>query len=186
MTEHPAIARYMSRFEGTLKNYDLKEWSEIAIDLRSHINEAIGYGKPVDAVLEGLGPADTLARAYAVELLMQPPGDPRAKAATRFLKVAGLLIAGSFVTLIVATTLGSIGVSFILSGIVLIVIGGFEAAGVHLPHVRMGPLHPWGVIAIGPLMLVFGWGACWTLWAYLRFLARAVRKALPGRAKAGV
>ncbi len=74
MTEHqnPLIERYMQNFEGALRRYDLSEEKEIATDLRSHIDEALAYGKPLDDVLQALGPADVLARAYAVELKLIP------------------------------------------------------------------------------------------------------------------
>src|SRR5688572_29011515 len=70
--QNPVIERYMASFEAALQRHDLPEWKEIGADLRSHIAEAQGYGKPLDEVLAALGPADTLARAYAVELKINP------------------------------------------------------------------------------------------------------------------
>lgn len=183
-TENPLIERYMARFEAALRQHKLPEWADIASDLRSHIAEARSYGKTVGAVLEALGPAEALARAYAIELLMHPPRDARGKAIARLFKIVSILIGGGFVSLIVATTLGSIGVSFVASGFIFFVVGGLEATGVHLPHVQMAGLPPLGVMAIGPVMFAIGCAACWGLWLYARFIARALRRALPPLANA--
>jgi uncharacterized membrane protein len=177
--DNPVVVQYMSRFEAALRRYRLPEWQGIAADLRSHIAEAESYGKPLASVLEAIGPADALARAYAVELLMHTPKDTRAQSITRYLKIAGLVIAGSFLSLLVVTFLGSIGLSFVLSGIVLLLVGGLEAAGVHLAHVSMGGLPPIAVIAMAPVALAIGWGASWLLWIYVRAAARALGRMLP-------
>lgn len=176
---HPQIERYMSRFDAALRRHGLREWAEISSDLRSHIDEAIGYGKPVEAVLRALGPAESLARAYAVELLMEHPAGPRRGALGRYLGLAGLLAAGSVVTLLVVMTLGSIGVGLLGSGVVLVVIGALEAVGVHLPGVRLAGLPPLAVLAMGPVVFALGWGAAWALWRYLRFAAGALMRVLP-------
>src|SRR5262245_57632785 len=119
----------MAHFTAALDRHNVPERQEIAADVRSHIDEALAYDQPLDDVLKALGPADALARAYAVELLMHPPPDRRVRAVGRFFSLVGLLAAGSIVTLIVVGTLGSIGVGFIGSGLAAIVIGAFEAAG---------------------------------------------------------
>jgi uncharacterized membrane protein len=178
--EHPLIAQYMSRFESALRRYGLPDWQGIAADLRSHIAEAESYGKPLASVLEAIGPADPLARAYAVELLLEhPPQNARAKSIGRFIKIAGLVLAGSFISFVVVTVLASFGLSFLLSGVVLLAVGALEAAGVPLAHVSTGGLAPIAIIAMGPIMLALGWGACWLLWRYVRAAAQALRKVLP-------
>ena len=178
----PAIAQYMSRFEAALRRYGLPEWAEISSDLRSHIDEAESFGKPVADVIAALGPPDALARAYAVELLMAPPKNARATAVVRVLKIAGVVIAGSFISLIVAITLGGFGLSFLLAGVILFIGGGLKAAGVYLPFVSTGELPPLAVMALGPVALAVGWGICWLLWLYIRIAARALRGTLPGDA----
>ena len=176
----PTIAHFMSRFEAALRHYGLPEWPEIANELKSHIAEAESCGKPLTDVLAALGSPDTLARAYAVELLMAPPHDARAIAVMRFLKIASVVIAGSFISLVVAITLGGFGVSFLLAGVILIIGGGLEAAGVHLQFLSTGGLPPLAVIALGPVALALGWGMSWLLWLYIRLAARAWRRTLPG------
>jgi uncharacterized membrane protein len=181
---NPLIERYLASFAAALERCGVPERAEIVLDVRSHIAEALQYGKPLGDVLKTLGPADGLARAYAVELMMHAPADRRVRVVGRFFSLVGLLAAGSLVTLIVVGMLGSVGVGFIGSGLAIIVIGGLEAAGVHLPYVQMGPLSPFSAILLGFAIAAVGWAASWTLWLYLRFLARAVRRALPRRARA--
>lgn len=174
---NPAIERYMTRFEAALQRFDLPEWREIGADLRSHIAEALDFGKPLDEVLQALGPADVLARAYAVELQLNPR-ENRGRIA-QIVGVLGILAASGIATFIVVTALGSIAVAFVGSGMTLIAIGGLEAAGVHLPNVQLAGLHPLAVVAMGPVFLAIGFGAGWALWAYARALTRMLRNTLP-------
>ena len=179
--EDPMIAQYMTRFQCALRRYSVPESAEIAADVRSHIAEALNYGKPLGAVVATLGPADTLARAYAVELLMHEPRDARLRFVGRVLKILGLVIAGSFLSLIMVVTLGGLGLCFLLAGMILIVGGGLEALGVHLAHVQTGGLPPFVTMALGPVAFAIGWGFCWLLWRYVRTAARTLRKALPAK-----
>ncbi len=179
--ENPIIARYMKRFEEALQVHKLREWRDIAADVRSHISEALGYGKPLDEVLASLGPADALARSYAVELTMNPPASG-ANLIMRWLNVAMLLAAGSFLSFIVVTFLGSLAFGFTISGIMVIIICAIEAVGVHLPNVELAGMHPLLAILIGPPLLAIGLGAGWLLWMYARSAVRVVRRALPTRA----
>ncbi len=185
-TEQSKIDAYMSRFEAALRRYALKEQSDIANDLRSHIREAIEYGKPVDEVLHALDAPEALARAYAVELLVDAPPNQRPSGALRALKLVGLLAAGGIVTYVVVVGLGAISLSFLASGVILVVIGGLEAVGVHLPHVETNNLPPLLFVALGPVFFALGWGAGGLLMRYIRFLTRTIRAALPRKpARAG-
>jgi uncharacterized membrane protein len=176
---NPVIERYMTSFEDNLQNYRLREWKDIAADLRSHIAEALEYGKPLDEVLQSLGPADVLARAYAVELKMNQPADTRGKAIGRFLSVIGILAASGAVSFIVVAALGSITMGLVGSGLALIVIGAIEAVGVHLPNVQLAGVHPLIVVALGPIVMFVGLLAAWGLWLYIRALINVLRRALP-------
>lgn len=133
-----------------------------------------------EAVLEALGPPRTLARAYAMELLMTRTHE-QGKIA-RILALTGILAASGIGTLLVVMTLGSIAIGFVGSGIALIVIGGIEAAGIHFPQVQLAGLHPLIVMAIGPFVAIVGVGATWALWRYMRFLTRSLRSVL-GRSR---
>jgi hypothetical protein len=129
-------------------------------------------------VLRSLGPAETLARAYVVELLMNPRTQ-RLKAAVRFLKLAGIVVAGGFATLFVVTMLGSIGITFTASGLVVFGLGLLETSGIHLPGVQLSGIPPAWVIAMGPPLTAIGLVAMVLLRTYIRFVARTMRKTLP-------
>jgi uncharacterized membrane protein len=182
MQEHPLVERYISVFEAALAALDVPEGKEIAVEIRSHIAEALAEGKPLDTVLEALGPADGLARAYAVELTLNPRGAQRFETIGRVSRVVGLVAVGSVMTMIVAGALGSVGFGFTLSGLAIVLLAGFEAAGVHLPGVEMQGIPPSAVIALGVSTFVIGAGALYLLWKYMRFLVRASRRLLPGQA----
>ena len=183
MTSNANIDAYMRQFETALRRYALKQQSEIASDLRSHIQEAIDYGKTPDETLNALGAPEALARAYAVELLVDAPRDQRPSGAWRALKLIGLVAAGGIVTYVVVVSLGAISLSFMASGLLLFGVGLIEAAGIHLPHVQLANLPPLAVAAMGPLCFAIGYGAGALLWRYVRFLVRTVRAALPRKAQ---
>jgi uncharacterized membrane protein len=177
------VSTYLAAFEAEARGFGLSEAQDIANDVQSHINEAVEYGKPLDEVLAALGTPKALARAYAVELLMgKPKVDSNVGRFSQLLTLAALVAFGGLLTLIVVTSLGSIGLSFVLSGILLFVLGLLEAVGVHLPHVQTGGMSPWLVAALGPVMFAVGWGALLLLWSYVRFAGRQLVRALPRRA----
>ncbi len=173
---HPAIERYLKSFESQLKRLGLREHVEIAAEIRNHCAEAQAMNQTPEAVLEALGQPHVLARAYAMELLMTRTHE-QSKAA-RILALTGILAASGVGTLLVVMALGSIAISFIGSGIALIVIGGIEAAGIHFPEVQLAGLDPLIVMAIGPFVAIVGIGAAWALWRYMRFLTRSLRNVL--------
>ena len=76
---HPVVERYLTRFEAAINEFDFPEQEEIAREIRNHIAEAHAAGEALDAVLQTLGPADVLARAYAVELALNPQNKRRVR-----------------------------------------------------------------------------------------------------------
>lgn len=177
--QNPVIGRYMASFESSLAQYDLPEWREIAFDLRNHIAEALEYGKPLDEVLQGLGAADVLARAYAVELKINPRPDNRGRAIGRVLSVLGILSASGVVSFIVVSGLGTIAVGLFGSGFGMLIIGAVEAMGIHLPGVQLAGIHPLFIVALGPVIMLVGLVAGCGIWLYVRALINMLRKALP-------
>jgi uncharacterized membrane protein len=177
--QNPVIDRYMASFESSLQHYDLLEWREIASDLRNHIAEALEYGKPLDAVLEGLGGADVLARAYAVELKLNPRPDSRGRAIGSVLSVLGIVSASGIVSFIIVAGLGSIALGLFGSGFGMLIIGAIEAMGIHLPGVQLAGIHPLFIVALGPVIMLVGLAAGWGVWLYVRALIDVLRKALP-------
>lgn len=173
------IERYMSAFQAALQRYGVAEWQDIGADLRSHIAEALQFGKALDEVLRALGPADVLARAYAVELKMNRPANTTMNVINRVLGVLGILAASGIVSFIVVTGLGSIAVGLFGSGVGILTIGLIEAMGIHLPGVQLAGLPPLLVAAIGPVFMLVGAAAGWLLWLYVRALIGMLRRTLP-------
>ena len=182
MEEHPLVERYLSAFEAALLAFNVPETKEVVVEIRSHIAEALAEGKSLTSVLAALGPAEDLARGYAVELTLNPRSDRRPSFLLRTLRLMGILVVGSIVTFIVVSLLGTIGIGFTLSGILIVVIAGFEAIGIHFPFVQTGGLPPSAFFLLGTGIFVVGAGALYALRHYLRFLARAARGVLPARA----
>ena len=178
MNAHPIVDKYLTRLDAAVRALNCPEPREIVDEIRNHIAEAQAAGKPLDAILQALGPADVLARAYAVELLLHPRDRRPTQAVGRFLSVAGVIAASSLATLIVVSALGSIGLGFSLSGLTVFAIGLLQAAGVHLPGVDMQGLPPALPIVLGPLLLVLGIAALVGLRMYVRFMVRTLRRVL--------
>lgn len=176
MTEdNPVLVRYMASFEGSLKVLDAVERRAITQEIRNHVAEATAAGRPLDDVLRALGPADALARAYAVELLMNSRSRRFAGLAA-FLKLASIIVVGSFATLIVVSILGSIGISFTASGLVVFGIGILESSGIHLPGVQLSGVPPGWVVVLALPFFAVGIVALVLLRRYIRFVGRAMRR----------
>lgn len=175
---HPLVDRYLSRLREGLAAMPAADREEVERDIRSHIAEAVAAGTPLDTVLTHLGPADTLARAYTVELLID---GARARAAglsgfQRLLALAGLLALTSIPTIVVVSVLGSIGVSFVFSGVAIVAAGIADAAGltrVFGLNLVLG-IHPVWAVVLGPLMSVVGVACLVGLYYYLRWLAQTL------------
>jgi uncharacterized membrane protein len=181
MTEqHPLIERYLATLETGLKDLPSPERSDVVGEIRNHIAEATAAGKPIDAVLASLGPADDLARGYAIELLLNPRSAARKDYSRmqRFLKLAGLVAIGSLPTLIVVIILGAIGISFTASGIVIFVAGILATAD-WLPGIVTMDVPPWVAVLLGPVLAAVGALSLVALVWYVKFMARLVRRVVP-------
>jgi uncharacterized membrane protein len=175
--EHPLTARYLGKLSDALSALDPAERHEVVEEIRHHIADATAAGRPLERVLEALGPVDQLARAYKVELLLNPK-DPRKPRSWRWLRIVGLIGLGSIPTFIICVVLGSIGLSFSLSGIAVFVAGVAAYTG-DLPYWVEMDAPPWVALAIGPPLTLLGLLAFVGLVAYVRFVARLVRQVLP-------
>jgi uncharacterized membrane protein len=177
-TTHPLVDRYLTHLREGLAAMPTADREEVERDIRSHIAEAMAAGTPLDTVLTHLGPADALARAYTVELLLD---GSRSKAAglswfQRLLALAGLLVLTSIPTIVVVAVLGSIGISFTLSGVAVLAAGIADAAGltrVFGYDLVLGVHAVWAVV-LGPLMTVTGLACLVGLYYYLRWLAQTL------------
>ena len=177
--DHPLAIRYVDKLSQALADLAPTEHAEILTEIRNHISDATAAGTPIEDVLRALGPAEQLARGYRIELLLNPKmPTPRSD---RWLKIVGLLAVGSLPTLIIVVTLSSVGVSFAVSG-VLVFIAGIVKAGGDAPAWLTMDVPPWiAIVFVGPTLTALGMAALWGLVAYLKFLARVVRRVLPAR-----
>jgi uncharacterized membrane protein len=177
--DHPLAVRYVDKLSQALGDLAPTERAEILIEIRNHISDATAAGTPIDDVLRALGPADQLARGYRVELLLNPKmPTPRSD---RWLKIVGLLAVGSLPTFIIVVTLGAVGVSFSISGVIVFIAGIAKASGEAPAWVTMD-VPPWvAIVLVGPALTALGVATLWGLVAYVRFLARLARRVLPAR-----
>lgn len=184
MTEqHPVVERYLNRLQEHLDKLTPEERKEVVNDIRSHLAESVAAGRTLDAALESLGPADELARAYAVELLINPrqvadAAVRRPSRVSRFLKVAGLAAILSIPTLVIVVTLFAVGVSFTVSGLAVFAAGLIAATG-ELPYWIQMDVPPIFAILLGPVLMAAGILALIGLGFYIRFVTRAMRAVLP-------
>ena len=175
--QHPVIERYMTHLETAIGGLDPADRREVLQEIRNHIAEATAAGKSLDVVLESLGPADALGRAYAVELLLHPPNDCPRHAAERWFRLVGLVVVLSIPTIVAVSTLASVGISFVAGGLFAFVIGLLEAIGI-FPWPDLSDVPPGVAIFLGPAMVLIGAVALVALRFYLRFVVRAGRTAL--------
>jgi uncharacterized membrane protein len=175
--EHPLTARYLGKLTDALSALDPAERREVVEEIRDHIADATTAGRSLEQVLEALGPVDQLARAYKVELLLNPK-DRRERRSWRWLRVVGLVALGSLPTFIICVVLGSIGISLSLSGVVVFVAGIAAYTG-DLPDWVQMDAPPWVAVVLGPPLTLIGLLALAGLVAYVRFVARVVLRVLP-------
>lgn len=172
---NPVAERYLDTLNSALSAMPPGERAEVIAEIRNHITDATAAGRPLDEVLQRLGSAQTLARSYQVELLLNPR-QSGANWSTRMATLFGLVVMGSLPTFILTILLGSIGFSFTLAGFLVFVAGCTTALGLGLPPgVHMdGP--PWLAIVAGPTMAVLGLVSLWALYRYLKWVIWAIRK----------
>ncbi len=177
--DHPLAVRYVDKLSQALGDLAPTERAEILTEIRNHISDATAAATPIEDVLRALGPAEQLARAYRVELLLNPKiATPRSDT---WLKIVGLLAVGSLPTLIIVVTLSAVGVSLSVSGVLVFVAGIAKATGEAPAWVTMD-VPPWlAIVLVGPALTALGLAALWALVAYVKFLARLVRRVLPAQ-----
>jgi uncharacterized membrane protein len=175
---HPVVDRYLARLNESLSALSASDRQEILHDIRSHLAEATAGGRSLESTLETLGPADALARAYSVELMLNPRRAMSSRAAYRS-KVAGLIAAGSLPTLFVVILLGGVGGTLVLAGMVALVAGVVDAFGELPPWVHTSGMAPVLVLSIGGAMTLVGLMGILTLRRFMRFVAATWRATLP-------
>ena len=175
-TEHPLVARYVDKLDAALSALAPAERAEVVKEIADHIADAAAAGRPLDDVLTALGPADQLARAYQVELLLNPK--VKTSRSDRWLRIAGLIAIGSLPTFVIVVVLGSIGISLSFAGLAVFLAGILDSAGA-LPVWVHSDVEPWVAIAIGPIIAAVGVASFWGLIVYVRMMVKLVRRILP-------
>lgn len=172
-TTHPVAARYLEQLDRALAALGPDERREIVREIDNHIADALRAGRPIDEVLQALGPAEALAKAYTVESLLNPRS--KAPRSDRWLRLLGFLAIAGLPSFIVIVTLFAFGVSMTLSGIAVFVASLLVMTGVVWidinPHPIAGALLGLPIAALGVL-------AIWGLVAYVRFITRLAKQML--------
>jgi uncharacterized membrane protein len=180
--EHPLVERYLARLRDGLSVAPAPERDEVLNDIRSHVAEAVAAGTPLDQVLTSLGPADQLARAYRVELLLNPTrGRKHMFMFQRFLSLASIVAVTSIPTLVIVTVLSAVTISLLFSGAVVFLAGLLNGLGGTLPLSGVEG-HRMLAVATGLLLLLVGASSLWALYQYLRWLAGVLRRRIPAHA----
>jgi uncharacterized membrane protein len=125
--ENPIISQYIASLDAGLGGLNDIDRSEVVRDIESHVAEAVAAGEPLERVLGSLGSAESLARAYTVELLIKKPSAFKAPG-NRALRIAGLVLVGGIPTIVAFAVLGVVGVTFSLTGVVLLIAGNAALA----------------------------------------------------------
>ncbi|HYF76286.1 MAG TPA: DUF1700 domain-containing protein [Symbiobacteriaceae bacterium] len=123
MREHGAgVEQFLAEFRAGLLHVPPDEQDEMVREIESHIAEAASRGEPVAKVLQKLGPAETLARAYRAEVLISGPNNgggghisPRS-----FLRAAVIVASTSLINLMVVGFLGVLGIASSLWGLAVL------------------------------------------------------------------
>lgn len=185
MTEtNPVVRRYLDQLELGLRTLPDAERTEIVREINSHIAEAVNSGRSLAEVLERLGPADRLARAFMAESILGGPGRPWRKWLAAAIIVAGSSAAGLFLIPFLAIfgllfpVAGALGIV----GNTLYLIYG-EAAAVGLPRTDFPSWNQPGWpqvigIFIQLASIVLGLGALRLLKGYILFVIKSVRSTL--------
>jgi uncharacterized membrane protein len=187
---HPLAARYLQSFEHALETIAPAERAELVAEIRQHIDDATAAGKSLEDILTSLGPAEQLARAYKVELLLNPrplaartvTREPRS---TRWLAIVGLMALASVPSFTIIVTLASFGFGMTIAGVATFVAGIVDVSGILNGtvwefHIDGGP--PQLAIIVGPFVTLLGILAWWGLVRYVRFLVKMIRRVVPARA----
>ena len=184
--QNPLIRRYLDQLDAGLVDANIHEDErrDIRQDIDSHLTEAVRSGTALVDALQRLGPADELARAYCLELTLNPRTGGDGSFARRIIAAltrAGALLASTLLTVV----MGSLSLVLLVGGFVA-VVGGVVAP--FLPSAWLDPTLRPGlpqvvVIALGVILLAAGIPSFRLVHVNLRFLLNTLRKDLTGVSK---
>lgn len=174
---NPVAKRYLDRFASALSDLPEPARREMVQEIQSHIAEALRAGRDPAEVLEKLGPADRLAAAYRVEVLLHEKQSGGAEV-KRVLGLMGALAGTSLLSFVVVLFLGALAFACLTSGLAMIVTGLLVP---FLPEEALNTpfsleLTQFIMLVVGSVMIPLGLAALLGLWAYLKFLRRTVQR----------
>lgn len=172
--EDPLVRRYLDQLRKALAALPLsdEERPEILLEIESHIAEARQSGLALARILESLGPADELAEAYGMELLLRPR---QARPVVRWIS----RIVTALTTVVLTAVLGATGLGLLLgglAGIVFAIVGPFLPSGWLDPTLRAG-LPQLVVLVVSLAMAGVGFLSIRILRLNLRLLIARINKA---------
>jgi uncharacterized membrane protein len=168
---HPAVLRYLDALRAGLSELPRPERDEIVREIELHFGDAIAAGREPDEVLRSLGPADALARAYAVELLLN--SRPGGQGIGRWFLLLGVLAATGLPALVLVPMLLTMGLVFTLVG-AFVWLAGLIAP--FAPPQWVIEVDPVLAVLIGPAITLGGIVCLALLVLYARFLVGWIRR----------
>lgn len=172
---NPTVERYLAAFRAGLRGAPSAERDEYIREIESHIAEATARGEQAVDVLERLGPADRLARAYRVELTLSSGNN---SLVWRVFAVLGLLLTASIPSMIIIPLMFGLGVGGVAGGIVAIVFASVPALDANFYNIQDEGLNRTLGALTGAGLVVMGMLAFWVLYLYVLLIVRAMRGAL--------
>lgn len=124
MSPDPLVERYLSQLTAALHACGVapEEQAGIRADIESHVAESTSRGGRLADVLERLGPADRLARAYRAESLLRPAWGRHGQPLRAW---TGRLVGGATAAAaaLLALLLGAVGGALTLAGAMAALVG---------------------------------------------------------------
>lgn len=179
--QNPVVKRYLEQFGASLSHVSPAERMEVVREIENHIAEATGAGQSVADVLERLGPAERLAKAYSADVLIKGGATRENNGVSRWFTIASLLVTSSFASIIIVPLLGGLGIGFTLGGlgaalggVIAFIYPGLVVSPIDLPY----GLPQVAAILVGLILFGLGLVALYLLRFYFKVLVKVIRGVL--------
>jgi uncharacterized membrane protein len=177
----PSAERYLFAFRSHLGSAPVAERQDAVDEIRRHIADAVAAGQRLHTVVASLGPPEVLAQAYGNTPALSSSAPPAWWAWASVLATVGLVTFGGIPTLLVTTTVGVLGIGFIVTGLGLFTAGLASLGGLLPAGVGIGG-SPVGAVIVGPVFVAVGTLAFAALIGHWWLARTAVQRLLPVRA----
>ena len=178
--QNPVAERYLYALENALSPMKAQDRQEVVDEIRDHLQDATAAGKPLDEILSRLGPAESLAKAYLVDSLLNPRPIGWGWIPRTF-SLLGLVAFGSLPTSVILAVLGPIGFLFTLVSPLVFASGLLGILGFNLGTNIQTNLEHVQAIFMGPALAVIGSICLWILFSYLKWATNLLRRVAAGR-----